>query len=114
MGAFLTLFVEIKTQGALFMPKTLKELVQSTDNRVYVHLSDQETTEAFIKNAENEGFKFCGGKRISEMPLDDFYALNKNLTVNYINFIGRVAYQCGAENVLRVEYKDFLKRSTEQ
>lgn len=94
------------------MPKTLKELVRSTNKRVYVHLADEETAQAFVKNAEKEGFRALGNKRISEMPPDDFYALNKNLTVNYINFIGRVAYQCGAENVLRVEYKDFLKNGS--
>lgn len=92
------------------MQKTLKELVRSTDKRVYVHLSDRKTTKAFIENAEKEGFKFSGGKRISEMPLDDFYALNKNMTVNYINFIGRVAYQCNAENILRIDYKKFLSQ----
>lgn len=86
------------------MPKTLKELVQSTNKRVYVHLPDENSVSLFIANAEKEGFKFLGGKRLSDMPRDDFYALNKNMTVNYINFIGRVAYQCGAENLLRVEY----------
>lgn len=90
------------------MQKTLKELVQSTEKRVYVHLSDKKTAKSFIANAEKEGFKFSGGKSISEMPPDDFYALNKNLTVNYINFIGRIAYQCGADNILRLEYKDLL------
>lgn len=95
------------------MPKTLKELVRSTNKRVYVYLADEETAQAFVKNAEKEGFRFSGGKRISEMPPDDFYALNKNMTVNFINFIGRVAYQCGAENVLRVEYKDFLRQAKE-
>lgn len=86
------------------MPKTLKELVLSTNKRVYVHLPDENSVSLFIANAEKEGFRFEGGKRLSDMPSDDFYALNKNLTVNYINFIGRVAYQCGAEHLLRVEY----------
>lgn len=92
------------------MSKTLTELVRSTNKRVYVHLPDNESLQAFISNAEAEGFKFVGGKRISEMPLDDFYALNKNMTVNYINFIGRVAYQCGAEHLLRVDYKKHLSQ----
>ena len=90
------------------MSKTLTELVHSTNKRVYVHLSDIETIRMFINNAEKEGFSFLGNKQISDMPLDNFYALNKNLTVNYINFIGRVAYQCGAENILRIDYKKFL------
>lgn len=92
------------------MQKTLKELVRSTNKRVYIHLPDNESLQNFISNAEAEGFKFIGGKRISEMPLDDFYALNKNMTVNYINFIGRVAYQCNAENILRIDYKKFLSQ----
>ena len=81
------------------MSKTLTELVHSTNKRVYVHLSDIETIRMFINNAEKEGFSFLENKRISDMPLDNFYALNKNLTVNYINFIGRVAY-----------YKKFLSQ----
>ena len=92
------------------MSKTLTELVRNTNKRVYIYLPDNESLQAFISNAETEGFKFAGGKRISEMPLDDFYALNKNLTVNYINFIGRIAYQCGAENILRIDYKKFLSQ----
>lgn len=90
------------------MSKTLTKLVCSTNKRVYVHLPDKETLQTFITNAEAEGFKFIGGKRISEMPLDDFYALNKNKTVNYINFIGRMAWQCGANHLLRINYKKFL------
>ena len=92
------------------MSKTLTELVHSTNKRVYVHLSDIETIRMFINNAEKEGFSFLENKRISDMPLDNFYALNKNLTVNYINFIGRVAYQCGTENILRIDYKKFLSQ----
>jgi len=92
------------------MSKTLTELVHSTNKRVYVHLSDIETIRIFINNAEKEGFSFLENKRISDMPLDNFYALNKNLTVNYINFIGRVAYQCGAEHLLRVDYKKYLSQ----
>ena len=88
--------------------KTLIELVHSTNQRVYVHLSDKSTQQAFIRQAESEGFTFSGGKRITDMPLDDFYALNKDMTVNYINFVGRMAWQCGAGNVLKIEYKKFL------
>lgn len=92
------------------MSKPLTELVHSTNKRIYVYLSDIETIRMFINNAEKEGFSFSENKRILDMPLDNFYALNKNLTVNYINFIGRVAYQCGAENILRVDYKKFLSQ----
>ena len=92
------------------MSKPLTELVHSTNKRIYVYLSDIETIRIFINNAEKEGFSFSENKRISDMPLDNFYALNKNSTVNYINFVGRVAYQCGAENILRVDYKKFLSQ----
>ena len=92
------------------MSKTLTELVHSTNKRIYVYLSDIETIRIFINNAEKEGFSFSKNRRISDMPLDNFYALNKNSTVNYINFVGRVAYQCGAENILRVDYKKFLSQ----
>ena len=92
------------------MSKTLTELVHGTNKRVYVYLSDMETIRIFINNAEKEGFSFSENKRVSDIPLDNFYALNKNSTVNYINFIGRVAYQCGAENILRVDYKKILSQ----
>lgn len=88
--------------------KSIKELVNSNEKRVYVFLSDKETAARFIADAEAEGYKFEDGVKLSEREPEDFYALNRNNTVNFINFIGRVAFQCNAEHIVRVDYKKYI------
>lgn len=88
--------------------RTIEQLVKENKKRVYVYLADKATRDRFIKDAEAEGYTFEDGVKISERGIDDFYAINKNHTVNFINGIGRIAFQCGAENIVRVDYKKYI------
>ena len=76
--------------------------------RVYVYLEDDETIKRFVADAESEGYKFGDGVKISRRNPDMFYALNQNKTVNFINFIGRLAFCCNAENIARINYKKYI------
>ena len=87
--------------------KTISELRASTDKKVYVYLADNETQQKFISDAENEGYTFGDGVKISEREADTFYAVNENHTVNFINGIGRMAFQADSDNILRVDYKKY-------
>ena len=87
--------------------KTIKNLVEKTDKRVYVYLSDKQTVSDFIFDAENEGYTFCDGVKISKREPDEFYAVNKDNTVNFINSIGRMAFGAKSANILRVDYKKY-------
>lgn len=87
--------------------RTIHELAASTDKKVYVILNDAETRQRFIRDAENEGYTFGDGAKVSERTPDQFYAVNKNNTVNFLNGIGRMAFSSGTDTILRVDYKKY-------
>ena len=63
----------------------------------------------FLKHAEKEGFLFGDGKRPTKKPLDDYYALHQDLTMNYIGFVGRLRFNSNDDGILRVEYQALFK-----
>lgn len=88
--------------------KTIKELVNNNQKRVCLFLSDKETVTRFITDAEAEGYTFKDGAKPSERESNNFYALNRNKTVNFLNFIGRIAFQCNSEHIIRADYKKYI------
>jgi len=87
---------------------TLKELSRKK-GRVYIYLEDDETCRRFIDEAEREGFTFCDGAAPSSREHSTFYALNPDLTINFIGFSGRIAYACadkiGNQKLIKYDYK---------
>ncbi len=88
--------------------KSIKELVMKETRPVYVHTSSIALAKDFLKQAEKEGFLFSDGKRPTKKPLDDYYALHQDLTINYIGFVGRLRYISNDDGILRVEYQDLF------
>ena len=93
--------------------KTIKQLVFKNEKRVYVYLSDKETQKRFISDAEAQGYTFMDGVKISERDGDDYYAINDNNTVNYINSIGRMAFQSGTDSIIRIDYKKYISGNSD-
>ena len=85
--------------------KSIKELVMKETRPVYIHTPSKALAKDFLKQAEKEGFLFGDGKRPTKKPLDDYYALHQDLTMNYIGFVGRLKWKSGQEDILRVEYR---------
>ena len=82
------------------------------DGRVYVHLSSKNVAKIFLQNAESEGFRFGDGKKPTKRKWDDIYALNKDFTLNFVGYIGHIAFHhpevpndC---NLIRVDYSAYL------
>lgn len=88
--------------------KSIKELVMKETRPVYVHTPSKAIACDFLKQAEKEGFMFGDGKRPTKKPLDDYYALHQDLTMNYIGFIGRLSWKSSDDNIIRIEYKDLF------
>ena len=82
---------------------TWKDLVSNNKMPVYVHLSDSETAKEFLMDVEKQGFLFPDGSKPTEKMPDSFFALHSDMTINYIGTIGRIAYQCKAGNLIRME-----------
>ncbi len=89
--------------------KSIKELVIKETRPVYVHTPSKALAKDFLKQAENEGFIFSDGKRPTKKPLDDYYALHQDLTINYIGFVGRLRFNSKDDGILRVEYQDLFR-----
>lgn len=89
--------------------KSIKELVMKETRPVYIHTPSKALAKDFLKQAEKEGFIFGDGKRPTEKPLDDYYALHQDLTMNYIGYIGRLRFNSNDDGILRVEYQDLFK-----
>ena len=88
--------------------KSIKELVMKETRPVYVHTPSIALAKDFLKQVEKEGFLFGDGKRPTKKPLDDYYALHQDLTINYIGFVGRLRYISNDDGILRVEYQDLF------
>ena len=89
--------------------KSIKELVMKETRPVYVHRPSKAIARDFLKHAEKEGFLFGDGKRPTKKPLDDYYALHQDLTMNFIGFAGRLKWKSRQEDILRVEYRDLFE-----
>ncbi len=90
--------------------KTLRQLAESTEKRVIVHITDYETWCRFAEEAEREGYAFGDGVRLTDRDRDDFYAIGRDGTVNFIGAVGRIAVQCGSENYLCIDYREFAAK----
>lgn len=92
------------------MKRTLKELCK-LNARVYVYLADAETRRRFTQQAGSEGLTYRDGVRLPERPCDGIMALNRDGTVNFVGFVGRVAFAAaktvGGEPLLRVDYRKY-------
>lgn len=88
--------------------KSINKLLRSSKKRVYVFLADKETEAKFIADANAEGYVFEDGTTLLERTSSNLYALNRNKTVNYLNTIGRIAFQCNSKHIVRVDYKKYI------
>lgn len=91
------------------MTKTIKELSEM-DGRVYVHLASAEKAERFLRQAEEEGFTFADGVKPTERHCSEIMAVNHDRTINYVGYVGHMAYGSGTDEVngeklIRVEYE---------
>lgn len=94
---------------------SIKQIVAETDGRVYVYLANEEIGRRFLEDSEKEGFTFADGVKPTERDMDCIYALNPNMTINYVGFVGHMAFGCakkiGDERLIRVDYREFIKHS---
>lgn len=94
--------------------RTVKQLL-NLDGRVYVYLSSKFVAQVFLKNAQAEGFRFRDGKKPTRRKWDDIYALNHNFTLNYVGWIGHIAFyhpeMPSNEKLIRVDYSAYISGS---
>ena len=87
---------------------SIQNLLQ-LNGKVSVYLANDEIGNKFMQQAESEGFTFCDGEKPTGRCYAEIMSVNKNLTINYVGSIGRMAFGSGAKTVnnqqlIRVEF----------
>ena len=94
------------------MSKTIRRLSEK-DGRVYVYLANTDIGEKFLQQAEQEGFTFGDGAKPTDRHYSEIMAINHNLSINYVGYVGRMAYGSGTqtigkERLIRIDYRKYM------
>lgn len=93
----------------------IKSLLADYNGKIYVYLATEEIGRQFLQDAENEGFTFCDGVKPTERKADCIFAVNDDMTINYVGFVGHIAYQSankiGNKPLIKIDYRDILNIS---
>lgn len=93
--------------------RTIKEMVNTgRQERIYVYLANEEVGNAFMKQAEDEGFTFGDGAKPTKRHYSEIMAVNDDNTINYVNSIGRMAFSSntttvGDKTLIRIDYQKY-------
>ena len=94
---------------------SIKSLLSTYTGRIYVYLATEDISKQFLQDAENEGFTFCDGVKPTERDADIIFAINNDMTINYVGFVGHMAYQVadkiGNQPLIKIDYQEILKRA---
>lgn len=93
----------------------LRDLLSAYGGRIYVYLDNSDIAKQFLQDAENEGFTFTDGTKPTLKHTSNIIAVNADATINYVGFVGRMAFQAaskiGNQPLHKIDYRDFLKQS---
>ncbi|MGM9552954.1 MAG: hypothetical protein ACI3V2_01495 [Faecousia sp.] len=93
----------------------IKSLLSAHSGRIYIYLASREIGRQFLTDAENEGFTFHDGVKPTQREADSIFAINEDMTMNYVGFVGHMAYQAadriGNKPLIKIDYGDILKRA---
>lgn len=92
--------------------RSIKNLVNKNNRKVYVYLANDEIGNKFMQQAEDEGFTFNDGAKPTSRCYAEIMAVNDNYTINFVGSVGRIAFGSGAETVngqklLRVDFEKY-------
>lgn len=92
--------------------RTIAELL-NLDGRVYVYVPSKNIRSLFLKNAQEEDFRFADGvKSTRRRAYDDIYVLNKDFTINYVGYIRHIAFHHPSnfddDKLIRIDYAAYL------
>lgn len=109
MGVFFCpLFVVYIMKGVFSMSK-IRLLLSAHNGRIYVYLATEDICRRFLQDAEDEGFLFGDGVKPTQKPSSDIIAVNRDMTLNYVGFVGHAAYQAadriGEQKLIKVDYR---------
>ncbi len=91
---------------------SIRSLLSAYNGRIYIYLATDEIGKRFLQDAENEGFTFRDGVKPTQREADSVFAINDDMTISYIGFVGHVAYKAadriGNKPLIKIDYRDIL------
>ena len=63
-----------------------------------------------MADAEKEGITFADGVLPTQRKADDIMALQKDGTICYLGWAGRMCFHSMQKNVVRIDYKEYTKQ----
>ena len=93
---------------------SIKSLLAAHTGRIYIYLATEDIGKQFLQDAENEGFMFRDGVKPTQREADRIFAINDDMTINYVGFVGHMAYQAadkiGNKPMIRIDYRDIINQ----
>ncbi len=90
----------------------IKRLLLDKKCKIYVYLATEDLCKDFFEQAEKEGFTFGDGVRPTQKHTSDIIAVNNDMTMNYVGFVGRVAFQAankiGNQPLIKIDYREII------
>ena len=77
--------------------RTIRKLL-NPGTKVYMWFATKEDAQAFLEQAEGEGFTFADGALPTSREPDDLMAIHDDLTISYLGFVGRIACNMASES----------------
>lgn len=94
---------------------SIKSLLSAHTGRIYIYLANADIGRHFLQDAENEGFTFRDGVKPTQREADSIFAINDDMTINYVGFVGHIAYQAadkiGNKPLIKIDYRDIMRRA---
>ncbi len=91
----------------------IKTLLSANTGKIYVYLAAEDICKHFFEEAEKEGFTFGDGVRPTQKHTSDIIAVNDDMTINYVGFIGHIAFQAAnkidSQPLIKIDYRKILQ-----
>lgn len=89
--------------------RTLKQLAER-EGRLWVYLDNEKVGKAFLRQAQEEGFRFCDGRPLHSISWQYVFGLHSDMTVWYVSLFNWTLSFAG--NVkgtpARVDYEKYM------
>lgn len=93
----------------------IKFLLSTYTGKIYVYLANEDVGKQFLLDAENEGFTFCDGIKPTARTPANIMAVNRDNTINYVGFVGRIAFQAASnidnKPLVKIDYLEIISCS---
>ena len=92
----------------------LKSLLSSHTGRIYAYLANKNISQRFLKDQKRRIYIYQWNKSSTKVH-KQYYHTQPGATINYVGFVGRVAFwaanRIGNQVLVKIDYREFLKQS---